>query len=153
MNGRNGDGFVKRKILLVGIFIAIVLVGCGQSIYPELPKNAVAFDMKEITDETDDDTLYGTFEYNGRTYMGYGTLAGTLKDNDIEACLGYLVQDGEDSTDYRVYTLSCNTNNDYLMIYVDGVMNQPDFWRAIDTRGVVIDTPEYIDSLGYVYWE
>ena len=64
MNGGNGDGFVKRKILLVGIFIAIVLVGCGKSIYPDLPKNAVAFDMKEMTDKTDDDALYGTFEYN-----------------------------------------------------------------------------------------
>lgn len=39
------------------------------------------------------------------------------------------------------------------MTYVDGIMNQPDFWRAIDTRGMVIDTPDYIDSLGYSYWE
>lgn len=96
--------FVKRKILLTGSFIAIVL-------------------------------------------------AGTLKENDIEACVGYLVQNGEDSTDYRVYTLSYNANDDYLMLYVDGVMNQPDFWRATDTRGMVIDTPEYIDNLDYTYWE
>lgn len=79
--------YVKRKIFLTGIFIAIVLAGCGQSIYPELPKNAVTFDMKEITDKVDDDALYGTFGYNGRTYIGYGT----LKENDIEACVGYLV--------------------------------------------------------------
>jgi hypothetical protein len=32
------------------------------------------------------------------------------------------------------------------------LMNQPTFYRAIDTEGRIIDTPTYIDSLGYEFW-
>lgn len=144
---------MKRVILIISFFMVIMLGGCGQSIYPELSEDAIAFDMGEMTDKTDDDSLYATFEYNGRTYMGYGTLSGSIKEENIKSCIGYLVQDGENTTDIRVYTLTDNEGNDYLMTYVDGVMNQPDFWRAIDTCGMVIDTPAYIDSLEYPYWE
>lgn len=34
----------------------------------------------------------------------------------------------------------------------EGIMNQPDFFRAIDTVGKDITTPAYIDDLGYKYW-
>lgn len=144
---------MKRVNLIIAILMAIMLGGCGQSIYPELPENAIAFAMGEMTDKADDDSLYATFEYNGRTYIGYGILSGSMKEENIKSCIGYLVQDGETTTDIRVYTLADNEEDDYLMTYVEGVMNQPDFWRAIDTCGTVIDTPEYIDSLGYPYWE
>lgn len=39
------------------------------------------------------------------------------------------------------------------MIYTrETLMNQPDFFRAVDTKGKKIDTPNYIDSLNYNYW-
>ena len=31
-------------------------------------------------------------------------------------------------------------------------MNQPDFYRAIDTKGKDIDIPDCIQSLNYDYW-
>ena len=144
---------MKRVILISGILMTIMFTGCGKSIYPELPENAIAFEMGEMTDITDNDSLYATFEYNGRTYMGYGTLNGSMKEKNINSCIGYLVQDGDTTTDIRVYTLTDNMDNDYLMTYVDGVMNQPFFWRAVDTCGTTIDTPKYIESLGYSSWE
>lgn len=64
---------VKRVILVIGVLAAVMFGGCGQSMYPELPENAIAFDMGEMTDKTDDDALYATFEYNGRTYNIFGT--------------------------------------------------------------------------------
>jgi hypothetical protein len=33
------------------------------------------------------------------------------------------------------------------------LMNQPTFFRALDTKGVEIDIPSCIDSLGYEFWE
>jgi hypothetical protein len=33
------------------------------------------------------------------------------------------------------------------------LMNQPSFWRAIDTKGKDIVIPDYIDLLDYTYWK
>ena len=32
-------------------------------------------------------------------------------------------------------------------------MDQPDFFRALDTAGKEIDTPDFIESLDYLIWE
>ena len=32
-------------------------------------------------------------------------------------------------------------------------MDQPIFYRAMDTRGQAIDTPRFIQSLEYAYWD
>lgn len=37
--------------------------------------------------------------------------------------------------------------------YVNGMMEQPDFYRAIDTVGVDVHTPNYIESLDYDIWK
>lgn len=37
--------------------------------------------------------------------------------------------------------------------YVGGIMDQPTFFRNVDTVGQNINTPDYIDSLGYDFWE
>lgn len=56
--------------------------------------------------------------------------------------------------DQRVFTLVGDENHDYLMDYYVACdwMNHPNFYRAVDTRGTIIDTPRYIDSLEYMYW-
>ena len=86
--------------------------------------------------------------------MPYGKIGKTLHENDIDVCVGYLVQDGEKDTNQRVYTLVDDTEHNYLMDYyvASDFMNQPVFWRAIDTKGKEIVTPEFIDSLEYSYW-
>ena len=40
------------------------------------------------------------------------------------------------------------------MEYDDSIklMNQPTFYRATDTKGVAVEIPDYIDSLGYEFW-
>ena len=126
----------------------------GKGIYPELPADPIEFDMGEFTNEDDPEDGYRTIEYNGRTYLPYGTLGKTIRKNDIGTCLGYLVQDGEKLEEVRVYTLTGDTEQNYLMDYsITGFMEQPSFWRAMDTKGKDVSTPDYIDSLGYEYWE
>ncbi len=147
-------------ILLIGILV-LGLTGCGIK-YPNLKDDAIAFNMGEFTDKSDDDAKYGTIEYKGRTYMPYGTLKGKIKGKNINKCIGYIIQNEnsssvaeENNKDTRVYTLIEDANENYLMIYYIGptLMNQPEFWRAIDTQNKKIDTPKYIDSLDHNYWK
>jgi uncharacterized membrane protein len=146
------------KITLIVLVIIILLIcilrltGLGVK-YPELNDDAIAFNMEEYVDESNDDDSYGTIEYKGRTYIPYGTLKHSIKTNDINECIGYIIQD-ENNKNWRIYTLTEDSNNNYLMVYdiETNLMNQPDFYRAIDTKGENIDTPSYIDPLDYNFW-
>lgn len=154
---------MKRKLFGIILFGALVLglAGCGVK-YPELKDDAIAFDMGEYIDESDDNAGYGTIVYNGRTYMPYGTIKNSIKSKDIKECIGYIIQNENSSSifdlddkDTRVYTLAEDSNENYLMIYYVGttLMNQPDFWRAVNTKSSEIDTPKYIESLDYSFWK
>ena len=142
-------------LLLVG------LTGCGIK-YPELKKDAIAFQTSSYIDKNDDDASYLTFEYNGRTYLPYGELKGFLKTSDLDKCIGYIIQDEKSSSivdinnkDTRIYTLSDDKENNFLMQYYIGTteMNQPTFYRAIDTKGKDINIPKMISDTDHNYWK
>lgn len=145
---------------MLSFVLIFCLAGCGVK-YPDLPESAIAFTAGSFTDEADDNAGYFTIEYNGRTYMPYGTIKGVMKSTDIDKCIGYIVQDENTASvvdpndkDTRIYTLTADKENNFLMEYYIGttLMNQPSFYRAVDTRGKVIFVPEFIDSLEYNYW-
>ena len=151
MKKKNGVHFASA---LVGVLLIVSMTGCGKSIYPDLPADPIEFDMGEYTNEDDPEDAYRTIEYEGRTYLPYGTLGKTIHKKDVGRCLGYLVQDGKELKECRVYTLADDTEQNFLMDYnTDGVMEQPSFWRAIDTKGKDVVVPAYTDSLGYEYWK
>ena len=146
---------MKKGIIL--LMIILFLTGCGIK-YPELKDDAIAFEMGEYIDE---DASYGTIEYKGRTYMAYGTLKGSLKSSDLKDCIGYIVEDKNiqimvenKEKDARVYTLTEDLGANYLMVHyiVSEIMNQPMFWRAMDTKGKDIKTPAYIEIPEEGYW-
>lgn len=147
---------LKRWItfLLLGL-VLFVITGCGNTRYPDLTDNPLEFTMGEYIDSGDDDASYATIEYEGRTYMPYGTIRQSIKKGDIEDCVGYLVQNGNADIDERIYTLTADPQHNYLMQNYVGntMMNQPSFWRAVDTNGQAIDEPDYIESLQYSYWK
>lgn len=128
--------------------------------YPELKENAISFIMGEYKSDIDD-TLYGSLNYNDRIYIPYGTLKGQIKTKDIKNCIGYIVQDENSSSttnlndkDTRVYTLVNDKEENFLMVYYIGesLMNQPDFYRALDTKDKNIEIPNFIDKEDYEYW-
>ena len=128
--------------------------------YPELKKNAISFIMGEYKSDIDD-TLYGSLNYNDRIYIPYGTLKGQIKTKDIKNCIGYIIQDENSSSttnlndkDTRVYTLVNDKDENFLMVYYIGesLMNQPDFYRALDTKDKNIEIPNFIDKEDYEYW-
>jgi hypothetical protein len=152
----------KLLIILVTIILLASMSACNRSKYPGLTTDAIAFYEDSYVDVNDDDAEYTTIEYEGRTYLLYGTSNSSFQTKDVEKCIGYIVQEKngassseEGDTDTRVYTLADDVECNYLMVYDSGstLMNQPDFMRAIDTVHKEISTPEYIDSLEYSFWK
>ena len=135
------------------IAVALLLTGCGRRIDYELPVNPIEFHTGTFVNPADPDDTCQSIEYNGRTYIGYGTLKGSI-DDDVGQCLGYIVQDGVVMKDVRVFLLKADIDANYLVQLVSGgFMDQPVFFRALDTMGKTIDTPPYIERLEYPYWE
>lgn len=121
--------------------------GCSGSVNYELPPNPEGF-------ETYDYQGFKAVDYNGRTYIPYGTIKDTFYSKNIDKCVGYIIQDGKEMKDTRLYTLRNDDKNDYLMeYYVNGEMEQPMFLRAVDTVGSDVEDIAYIESLEYDFWE
>ena len=148
-------------VICIIMFCLTILSGCMKKPLPDLPSDAAAFEMGVFTDNEHDNAAYGTIEYNGRIYIAYGTISNTYRQSYIESCIGYIVQDEHSSsvidlnnTDRRIYTLSADPERNFLMEYDDSVklMNQPSFFRAIDTNGKDIEIPNYIEPFEYEFW-
>ncbi len=143
---------MKKRIISLLIVCILVLSGCGKNRYPDLPKDAIAFKTGEEMG----------IVYNKREYVCFGTIGKTMKNSEVDKCIGYIIQDENNSSvpdendkDTRVYTLKSDDNNNFLMVYYVGttLMNQPEFYRAIDTKGENISIPEYIEDLEYEWWK
>lgn len=135
-----------RKKTLLGIIISLILVGCGDSAFPELNDDGVALNTEEyIFDDNCNDVIFHEFEYNGRKYLEYGSIKGILKKKNIDKCVGYIVQ-GDNSKNVRVYTLAEDAENNFLIDYVvdSNELITPFVWRAEDTKEKDIDIPQYI---------
>ena len=153
---------MKNRLLVVTIIIILVLaIIFTRTKYPDLKENAISFTMGEYKSDIDD-TIYGSLNYNNRTYIPYGTLKGQIRTKDIKDCIGYIIQDENSSSyinlndkDTRVYILTNDTDENLLMVYYIGttLMNQPDFYRALDTKNKNIEIPNFIDEEDYGYWE
>jgi len=148
---------MKRCFPVIALIVSTLLLiftGCGKRIDYALPESPIEFHTGSFVNPADSDDTYHSIEYNGRTYIGYGTVKNSIDGNDVGKCLGYVVQDGVLMKDERVFLLNADPDANYLVqIFTDGFMNQPFFFRALDTKGKKIGTPPYIESLDYTYWE
>ena len=146
---------MKTKLaLLLLLALLAVLAGCGRGLAPELPEQPTEFVLEDYVNPSDPEDGYAVFPYKGRTYACYGTISRSLRAEDLGPCLGYTVQEGVKQTDLRVCLLAADPEANYLVrIPVGGFMDQPDFFRALDTAGKEIDTPDYIQSLDYDIWK
>ena len=153
---KGGACMKKRFHVAVCIAAALlpILTGCGKRIDYELPVKPIEFHTATFVNPSDPDDSYQSVEYNGRIYIGYGTLKGSIDGDDVGQCLGYIVQDGVIMKDVRVFLLKADPDENYLVQLVSGgFMDQLVFFRALDSKGKTIDTPPYIERLEYPYWE
>lgn len=152
----------KTVAFISAIAICLAMLNsCSKRSLPDLQNDAISFEMGTFIDNEHDADSFGSIEYNGRTYIQYGTTNNKYGNNCVEACIGYIVQDRHSSavtdvnnTDRRIYTMSGDDDHNFLMDYDDSVqlMNQPTFFRAVDTNGKDIEIPDFIDPLGYEFW-
>ena len=143
---------IKTAVFIVSALL--FLTGCGRRIDYELPENPIEFHTGTFVNPADPDDTYQSIEYNGRTYIGYGTLRNSINGDDVGKCLGYIIQDGIVMKDELVFPLNADPDENYLVQLVSGgIMDQPIFFRALDTRGKAIGTPPYIESLDYSFWK
>lgn len=154
MNGRPCMKKGLNPTVLIAAAMLQVFPGCGRRIDYDLPKNPIEFHTGTFVNPTDSEDSYQSIEYDGRTYIGYGTFKKSVDGNDVGKCLGYIVQDGVVMKDVRIFLLNADPDANYLIqLAAGGIMNQPTCLRALDTRGKKIGTPQYIESLDYAYWK
>ena len=145
--GKNGLSLCVITILL------ILFVGCGNRIDYSLPHNPIRFETGTFVNPNDSEDTYLSISYHGRTYILYGTLNSTVTGKNIGNCLGFIVQEGVEMEESRVFLLNEDPDANYLCtLETEGIMNQPFFYRAINTVGKEIFTPEYITDLEYDFW-
>lgn len=146
---------MRQKAFATALLLALLLAaGCTDRIDYRLPANPQAFIGSDFVNPDNPDDAYLSFTYNGRTYIPYGALQGRLTGKDVGPCLGYLLS-GEVKDDHtRVFGLRADPDGHWMAIISrDGFMEQPSFWRAVDTVGQDIPVPEFIISLHYDFWE
>lgn len=139
----------RNKVLILSLCGAVLLSGCSMfngndSGSLELPPNAPPI---ESSYDADQDEILLT--YNDRTYSYFGRLNDKMSNSSIRECVGYI----DDDKDTRIYTLYEDISDNYLMVrHTGGIMDQPEFLRATDTKRMDIYTPSYIKSGSFETW-
>ena len=64
--------------------------GCGNRIDYSLPDNPIEFNTDTFVNPTDENDDYLSLEYNGRLYIPYGNLTGSIDGKDVGKCIGVL---------------------------------------------------------------
>ena len=141
----------KRVIAAVCLCLTLLaLSGCVNRIDDSLPDDPLEFLTHTFINPADQNDTYLALEYDGRVYIPYGNLAGSIDGNDV---VGYYVQDGNKMEDTRIFLLANDSDANFLMrMDLVGVMSQPDFFRAVDTKGEEIDIPQFIHAMDDPFW-
>ena len=146
---------MKKRLLPLLFCLALVLAlaGCGSAINSSLPANPIAFQVTTFANPNDPSDTYTRIVYNGKVFIPFGTLGSVVSARDTDGVLGYLVRDEEVPADQSDRVIALKDYPDFLMIYhVGGVMDQPEFYRCLDTRGMTTQLPPYVRDLGYAVW-
>ncbi len=88
---------MKKYTAVIGVIIICLsaMSGCIKRSLPELPGDAAAFEMGTFVDKEHDDASFGTIEYDGRTYIMYGTTNNRYRQSCAETvcCLYHQKKD------------------------------------------------------------
>lgn len=137
----------KRFTLPLLLAAAAFMMTACQHADDALSENPVVFHHETFIDPADQNEAYYAVRYQDRIYIPYGKPAeGGVDADAIGCCLGYLEQDGVEDQNMRFYTLAGDEDTVFLMRkYVGGIMDQPVFFRAVDTKAKDIAVPAYIE--------
>lgn len=146
---------MKRVISIMLILFAFlcVLNGCGRLDVYKLPDKPIAFQQGTFENPNDEFDTYVSITYNGREYIPYGAFKDNIDLDEVDRCIGYIQVDTDtESNQVRVCTLK--GTDDFLMECItDAIMEQPSFYRAVDTQNKEMEIPDYMESSGDDYWK
>ena len=136
---------------LCAVFAAVFTAGCGRD-YLKLPDDPIEFVPYSFLSE--DTQGLDVIVLDERPFVVYGTLKDSLKlDEVVDKVLGYRYSENAPD-DRSEFVIKLNGTDDYLMVYyADAFMQPPVFYRALDTEGQDIYTPDYIESYGDSIWD
>jgi hypothetical protein len=140
----------KMKMAAVLMCGAILLSGCSQkqSLKDQgkyqLPESATMYN-----NYYDSDFGEMTIENAGRLYTLFGWRSETVPEKSISECIGYV----DHNEDRRIYLLSDDPDHNYLVVSnLNSIRGDWCFYRAQDTVGKDIYTPDFIEPNGFEIW-
>lgn len=148
----------KIRIAVAAVMTALTLTACGNGTESKfdftMPDTPTEFVTTVIADSEDETTKYAAIEFDGKTYVSYGTLDGEIEQSDVGARLGYLVQDGQKLEEIGIFPLTADPEQNYLLSMDEkGIMESKTIFRNSETVGKDIETPSFIKSSDYNYWK
>ena len=142
---------MKKTIIRCILSGCILLCGCGSNVNWDITDNAIEIEdtnLNEYVNPNDKEDTYIYVEINGAMYLPYGVQGEQITSDMIGECIAY----EEDDDNQRYYKV--NGSDDFIAdYYVGGEMVQVNFMRKADTIGKDIETPNFIDDLGYDIWK
>ncbi len=147
----------KMLIISIGITLIALLAVVTVNIKTDsgtytLPSDSIVFTEEEFINPNNPDDKYAQITFNGREYISYGKLKLRKTEAVLGQCVGYIDRGYENDTQVRILVLS--ETEDLIVRYPLGnIGDQPIFFRARDTVKRDIEIPEYIQSLGYEFWD
>ena len=140
---------IKKHFAFPLLLAAVLCLATGcRRIDDSLPENPGMFQNETYINPADPNDTYFAVRYQDRVYIPFGKPAKGGVDSDaVGSCLGYQVQDGAEDQNMRFFTLAGDEDTDFLMRkYIGGIMEQPVFFRAVDTKGKDITVPAFIEQ-------
>lgn len=150
---------MKKTIVAIAAVIAVLTVfsGCVKraALFPELPADAPILETGSVIDENDDGASYMTVTLDGRRYIPYGGVRGSLRPGDVTGCVGFVLGDDDGDSGARFYTVAGDPDCNFLLLHYDvsRMRVPPMFFRAEDTMGEDIEVPTFILPDGSPIWD
>ena len=141
--------------IIAALMLALTLCfcfGCTGEKYP-LGEGAEAAAREEYTLPDGSGTYL--IRVNGREYVYYGRLNGSVRASDTGRVLGYVINE-QFPEDDGARLIALSATDDIIMEYeVKGIMEQPEFLRALDTAGSEIAIPGFVEPYEETarFWE
>ena len=149
----------KLRIVLAAVITcaALFLTACGDSAESKydftMPDPPTEFIITVFQDPDESSLNYAAVEFDGKTYVAYGDVEGEIEQSDLGSCLGYIVEDDQKLTDIGMFSLAADPDQNYLLCMDKQGIMEKRFFRNSDTVGKEIETPSFIKSKDYHYWQ
>ncbi len=134
---------MKKIALMLVIILTLSLCACGKPIDYSITEASEAVENPNVNEPYLDPISgsgYVVLVIGGRSYIGFGRAVRKLDGSMIGPCIAY----NKDDMNQRYFSVA-GSEDIICSYYVNGIMEQKIFWRALDTIGQDIEVPRFIE--------